>query len=141
MSKRFISILLALCMVLAVLPVSALAAEGDEAAVNGTSYGTVQAAIDAAQNGETVTLLKSVQPATTIRVSGKNITLNLDEFTIDGGDKEVIYVLNGATLTIESGVNGSITTTSAVAVRNLGTLVVESGTITAAWYSVFASSY
>ena len=56
-------------------------AAAEIAGVNGTKYPTLQAAIDAAQDGETVTLLTDVEQNTQLTIN-KNITLGLNGKTI-----------------------------------------------------------
>ncbi len=51
------------------------------AEVNGTKYTDLQAAIDAANDGDTVTLLRDITGDTQFTID-KNLTLNLGEFTI-----------------------------------------------------------
>lgn len=109
MKRKFLSILLTLAMALTLLPVSAMA-EGDEAPAGegagsapveapagevgtpaaenvaqiGTQgYETLAAAVNAAKDGETVTLLADVTELETISITGgKNVDLNLNEKNI-----------------------------------------------------------
>ena len=79
MKKRFLASLLALCLIISLLPATALAAEGDAAQVGETTYATLQEAVTAAESmdGEiTVTLLKNVEEG--ITVSQGNFTLDLN---------------------------------------------------------------
>ena len=89
MKKRTLSIILILCMMLTMLPVTALAASDTscdggesckhEAAIGNTHYDTLSEAIEAAQAGETVLLLKDVQEKENITVEAdKNLTLDLN---------------------------------------------------------------
>ena len=93
MKKRTLSIILILCMMLTMLPVTALAASDTscdggesckhEAAIGNTHYDTLSEAIEAAQAGETVLLLKDVQEKENITVEAdKNLTLDLNGKTI-----------------------------------------------------------
>ena len=80
-SKRALSMLLAILMALttgfsAMLP--AFAEEGNEAMIDGTEYATLEAAIDAAGNGATITLLRDL----TWSVKEKKLEKDL---IIDGG--------------------------------------------------------
>ena len=67
MKRKFLSILLTLAMALTLLPVSAMAeetpveapAETKVAQIGDAKYDTLQAAVDAANDGDTITLLKS----------------------------------------------------------------------------------
>ena len=80
-SKRALSMLLAILMALttgfsAMLP--AFAEEGNEAMIDGTEYATLEAAIDAAGDGATITLLRDL----TWSVKEKKLEKDL---IIDGG--------------------------------------------------------
>ena len=94
--KRLLASLMCLCLLVGLLPATALAAGatdcsgGDEcnheAAIGNTHYGTLKEAMGAAKNGETVDLLRNVtltKSVETVRkVSG--ITLDLNGHNIDG---------------------------------------------------------
>ena len=54
MKRKILTLLLALAMVLTMLPMTALAADGNVAEVNGKGYSTLQAAIDEVQTAGTV---------------------------------------------------------------------------------------
>ena len=117
MKRKILTLLLALAMVLTMLPMTALAAEGDVAKVNGQGYSTLQSAIDAAQNGGTVKLLENVTESVTIPADA-TITLDLNGKTLvnsavaqgstvpDGERKHTIT--NNGTLTIEDSVGGGV---------------------------------
>ena len=79
MKKRLIVWALVLALALAVMPM-AFAAEGDVASVNGQTYATVQAAVDAA-NGAVVTLLADSDES--VAVSG-DLHLDLNGKTLAG---------------------------------------------------------
>ena len=85
MKRKILTLLLALAMVLTMLPMTALAAEGNVAEVNGKGYSTLQDAIDAAQNGGTVKLLENVTESVTIP-AGATVTLNLDGHKLTNGE-------------------------------------------------------
>lgn len=113
-TKRFIpAIFLALICALAFMPVTAFAAE-PEARIGDDTYATLQEALDAAKDGDTVTVLKdielpedtrlSVAPATPI-----SFTLDLNQKTIShfyytnsygmlGVDKPVTLTITNGTL-------------------------------------------
>ena len=89
MKRKLCSVLLALCMVLTLLPVSALADETDTnteavAAVGETEYNSLADAIEAAGNDGTVTLLADVTMDTTLTLN-KNLTLDLNGHEISNG--------------------------------------------------------
>lgn len=61
MKAKFLSVLLALTMVLSLLPTAVLAADGEDVAkVGGKTYQPLQGAIDAAEDGATVKLLSDI---------------------------------------------------------------------------------
>ncbi len=60
-----------------------------EASVNGIGYDSLQAAINAANSGDTVTLLVNVTAAEQI-VINKSLTLDLGEFTITGNSADAV---------------------------------------------------
>ena len=99
------------------------------AEINGTGYETVEEAITAAQNGDTVTLLSDVSTNITVP-AGKNITLDLGDKTVNKP------IINNGTLTIT---NGTLYNPGfympdigygAYAVMNNGVLTVEDVTCT-----------
>ena len=117
--------------------------------VAGKGFDTLQAAIDAAQDGETVTLLTDATEDATI-AAGKNITLDLGGKTLTNTNagKATLTIAKGATATVKNGsiVGGTgyytidsygtaaledVTTTAgntdASMIRNDGTMTIESG--------------
>ena len=117
MKRKILTLLLALAMLLTMLPMTALAAEGNVAEVNGQGYSTLQAAINAVQTAGTVKLLENVTESVTIP-AGATITLDLNGKTLvnsavaqdntvpDGERKHTIT--NNGTLTIEDSVGGGV---------------------------------
>lgn len=101
MKRKFLSILLTLAMVLTLLPVSAMA-EGETAVaavakVGETEYATLAEAVNAVQDGETVTLLADVTELETISITGgKKVDLNLNEKNITFKADNYFLVDNGA---------------------------------------------
>lgn len=96
----------------------------DVAAINGTGYPTIEAAIEAVETNQTITLLADLT-ATVIVPAGKNFTLDFNGFglTTNWGIK------NSGTLTI---VNGKINTSEGSVVLYGGSVTtIESGTFTA----------
>ena len=93
MKRKFLSILLTLAMALTLLPVSAMAeetpveapAETKVAQIGDVKYDTLQAAVNAANDGDTITLLKSGNgdgvsvPAN--KFSNKGVTVNFNGYT------------------------------------------------------------
>lgn len=73
-TKKILSVVLTLCVLLAMCSLAVFAADGDVAEVGGVQYATLAEAVAAARSGETVTLLAD---ATADVVIDKNITLTL----------------------------------------------------------------
>lgn len=119
------------------------------AKVNGVSYSSLQEAINAAQDGETVTLLTDATEDVTV-AAGKNVTLDLDGKTLTNTNagKATLTIAKDATATVKNGnvIGGSsyytidnygTSTFEGIAatagntvssmVRNAGTLTIESG--------------
>ena len=118
------------------------------ASVGSKQYGSLQAAIDAATAGQTVTLLTDATEDVTIN---KNITLDLGGKTLTNTDagKATVTIAKGATATVQNGSiiggtsyyniqnNGTATfkgvtatagNTGSSMIDNWGTLTIESGT-------------
>ena len=73
------------------------------AEVNGANYSSLQEAIDAAQNGETVTLLTDATEDATI-TAGKNITLDLGGKTLTNTNSgKATISVQGGTVTVKNG--------------------------------------
>lgn len=103
---------------------------GSVAQVGFKAFNTLQAAIDAAQDGETVTLLTyAIEDATV--TAGKNITLDLGGKTLTNTNagKATLTIAKGATATVK---NGSIVGgTGFYTIQNNGTATLEDVTATA----------
>ncbi len=116
------------------------------AEVNGVGYASLQEAVDAAQDGDTVTLIGDIELTERVTVAnGQNITLDLNGKTITGTDNAtgsfaLIEIQPDAELTINDNVGtGKITLTatnnrewnaySAVISNQRGKLTVNDGTI------------
>ena len=98
--------------------------------VAGKGFETLQSAIDAAQDGETVTLLTDATEDATI-AAGKNITLDLGGKTLTNTNagKATLTIAKGATATVK---NGSIAGgTGYYTIDNYGTATLEDVTATA----------
>ena len=116
--------------------VDALAA----ASIGTAKYITLAAAIAAANNGETVKLLKDVTENVEI-AKEKNLTLDLNGKTLSGGTgtaKAALYNLGTITIrdtseaktgTIKRDDNGTVGETSYYVIRNWGTMTIESGIV------------
>ena len=93
---KLLSVLLALVMVLSLMPMTALAADGSEAKIGDKPYDTLAEAIDAANAGDTVTLLKDAKVGPDYILATKNITLDLAGHNVTSAN--TIYVYSGATI-------------------------------------------
>ena len=82
MKRKLLSVLLMLCLAFSLLPTAALADGENVAKVGDAEYTTLQAAIEAAKNGDTITLLGDVDLAKTLIIKDKTITLDLNGKTI-----------------------------------------------------------
>ena len=103
---------------------------GSVAQVGFKAFNTLQAAIDAAQDGETVTLLADATEDATV-AAGKNITLDLGGKTLTNTNagKATLTIAKGATATVK---NGSIVGgTGYYTIDNYGTATLEDVTATA----------
>ena len=110
------------------------------AQIGETTYETLQAAIDAAAAGETVTLLKNVTENVEI-AKEKNLTLDLNGCILNGGTgtaKAALRNLGTITIrdtsaaqtgTIKRDDNGTVGEKSYYVIRNQGTMTIESGTV------------
>lgn len=122
---------------------------GSVAQVGFKAFDTLQAAINAAQDGQTVTLLTDATEDATI-AAGKNITLDLGGKTLTNTNtgKATLTIAKGATATVKNGsivggtgyytidsygtatledVTATAGNTDASMIRNDGTLTIESG--------------
>lgn len=127
-TRKILSVVLTLCVLLAAFSLTALAADG-AATVGGTGYATLADAIAAAKDGETVTLTADATEDVTI---DKNITLDFGTKTLTGtgaASKATLTVAKGATATVK---NGSIVGgASYYTIQNNGTATFEELTATA----------
>ncbi|MBQ8747701.1 MAG: hypothetical protein IJZ08_07545 [Clostridia bacterium] len=113
-----------------------------DAEINGTGYESLQAAVDAAADGDTITLLTDVVLTDTLLIpADKNIVLDLAGKTISqtkACTESYEMIANNGSLTItgngiisftDTGAGDPEATWGAYTIRNSGTLVVENGTI------------
>ena len=106
MKRKLLSILLTFCLAFSLLPTAALAEGVDNcptencghvAAIGTTHYSTLQEAVNAANDGETITLLANVTELETISITGgKKVDLNLNEKNITFKANNYFLVDNGA---------------------------------------------
>ena len=158
MRRKFLSVVLCVCMMLTMAPF-AFATEGEDsgtpasvvAKIGDREYSTLQEAIEAATNTQTITLLSDIDLARTISVSNKTITLNLDGHklynTADLWDLpakndhnwSLISVRGTGNLTITG--NGTLQAKKndcyAVDVQDGSTLTIENGTLVGNIHAVY----
>ena len=160
MRRKFLSVVLCVCMMLTMVPF-AFAAEGEDsetpesvvAKIGDQGYSTLQAAIEAATNTQTITLLSNIDLARTISVSNKTITLNLAGYKLyntadlwdqpakddDDNNWSLISVRGTGNLTITG--NGTLQAKEndcyAVDVQDGSTLTIENGTLVGNIHAVY----
>ena len=94
--KKLMSVLLALALVLAMVPVAASAADGDVARVGEATYPTLQAAVGAlGEEGGAITLLADVELSEQVTLPA-NTTLDGDDHTISVADDVTWSDANGS---------------------------------------------
>lgn len=143
MRKKWLALLLSLCMVLSLFPAAVFAEGGDAAETGGTKYPTLQGAIAAAGSGKTVTLLKDVKED--VAVSGdKSIILDLNGNTLTNVSGHTVTVSFGGSLTItdrQGGGGVDNVTHAKSAVFNNGTVVLSGGNYTRSAENSTTNSY
>lgn len=155
MKKKIMGFILAVSMLVMMFPVFSLAEAATVAAsVNGTNYQTLDAAVSAANAGDTVKLESNITLTAGIDISksitldlnakeittgGYTITVNSGDLTVNGNGKmtnaidykdknnayQLFLVNSGASLTI---VNGTYETKSVEIIKTFGTATVKDGT-------------
>lgn len=157
MKRKLCSVLLALCMVLTLLPVSAMADDGAEAGesapaevpaaeteyvaqIGNQGYATLAKAVEAAESGATITLLNDVALDSTLTLD-KNLILDLNGHVISNGNNlgtnYLVKVANGAEVSIignkeNSSINDTRTnsTGTITAICVFGNLTVDGAELT-----------
>ena len=127
MKKRILTMLLAVCLVLALGTVSALADGNDVAQIGDTGYVTIADALQAAGNAPTtINVIASTSESITIG-EGQNITLNLNEgVTLTQSSGHTIH--NKGTLTVTgSGVIQNTQSSSAALFNTAGATAYLNG--------------
>ena len=99
MKKRIGSILMAVCMMMTLLPLTAMAGSTDscsgepcdhEAAIDAIHYDTLAEALSAATGGQTVTLLKDIDNSVDAEDYGGKVSYTLKASTTLDGDGHTI---------------------------------------------------
>ena len=121
MKRKLCSVLLALCMVLTLLPVSALAEDGAATSLPDAVDGVI-------------TLTKNVELTNGLNYT-KDVTIVLNGHTITrtNGQKTALMITNGATMTIDgsvagSAINGTIVVGYSTPSVTNGKLIINGGT-------------
>lgn len=147
MRRKFLSVVLCVCMMLTMAPFAFAAGEdigtpeSVVAKIGDQEYGTLQAAITAAEDTQTVTLLSDINIARTVSVFNKTITLDMnghrlhnatdlwDQPSQDDNNWSLISVRGTGNLTITG--NGTLQAKEndcyAVDVQDGATLTIENG--------------
>ncbi len=104
------------------------------AEVDGKRYNTLEEAIEAAGDGQTITIIQNIQLDAGVTISGKDVTIDLNGNTISNANStntDIITVDTKWSLTIKDSVGtGSITSVgTGSAIVNNGSLTVEGGSI------------
>lgn len=100
---------------------------GVVATVGGKNYKTLQAAITAAQENQTVALLRDTKEDITVS-NNKKITLDLGTYTLTNANSDTITVEIGSELTIEGSGTVDNKTNARAAIFNNGTVTLNGGT-------------
>ena len=145
MKRRLLPILMTLVLVCALPIWAAFVTSGDVTnplvCTAGATEPTLQEMIDKANAGDTITLNSNMEIAATLEIT-KNLTLDLNGYTLRmTGNRSVLCVYNGATLTIQdssTAKSGTITGGNATdgggvyigGTSSEGHLVMTGGTIT-----------
>ena len=152
MKRRILPMIMAVMIILSIIQVPAWAADGDDpmetadsneltdigggepeardgnnvAQIGDTGYPTLQAAIDAAEDGQTVTLLTTVTESVTVGES-QNITLDLNGQTLTNTDGFHTIENSGTLTIIGSGIVDNVSHARAAVYNNVNATVTISG--------------
>lgn len=131
MMKKITGIFSALVLALALLPTTVWAG-GDVAMIGDNGYGTLKAAFDAAENGDTIRLLDNTSGDGIVVKSGSNFTVDFGGFTytVDGElvgsagtETNAFQLLKDSTITFK---NGKITSSKAkILIQNYSNLTLD----------------
>ena len=141
MKRKFFAAFLSLCMVMSLVPMTALAAENDVAQVGDTTYATLETAFSAAQNGQEIKLLNDVILENWISVT-KTVTLDLNGHDITSNGPVFSLNTDGIEFTIRDKTNqGEIKSTEEGQCNLIevykGELIVEGGNFSNNWYVIY----
>ena len=145
--KKVLATILALVMALA-LTTAAWADEAKVAKIDGTEYATLQGAVDAATNGQTIVLLKDVEIADVVTV-GKKVVLDMNGKKLYNSTTDIWNESTGAWSLISVRGNGDLTITGngtfaakendcyAVDVQAGGKVTIQNGTFVGNIHAVY----
>ena len=141
MKRKFFAAFLSLCMVMSLVPMTALAAEGDVAQVGDKTYSTLQDAFNAAENGQEIQLLNDTNLDTWISVT-KTLTLDLNGNSIISNGPVFSMNTEGIEFTIQDETNQGSVRSTASGYGNLikvykGELIVEGGQFSNTGYVIY----
>lgn len=126
--KKLAAMLLTLVMALSLLTVTAFAEDPDVASIDGTPYPSLQAAVNAANEGDVIKLLGNFTGNGVVVESGKDITIDFGGYTYDiditvgsaGTETNGMQLLQGSKVTLT---NGTITSkTAKILIQNYSKL-------------------
>lgn len=123
--KKFISVLLSLLMVFS-LCLSVSADDGKVAKAGGTEYSTLQEAINAAGNGDTIALIASTNEDVVIE-TGKDITINIADGATLTNIKEHTIINKGKLTITGSGTVDNVTNGRAAVYNDLNAEAILNG--------------
>ncbi|MGI5838489.1 MAG: immunoglobulin-like domain-containing protein [bacterium] len=136
--RKVFSVFLTLCLWTVPLSLSVLAAEGDvcEIVETGHEYSTLDDALAAVQDEETIRLLESINYNCGIVIDAEDITFKLDEFTLNvvNNDGPGLRVINGGAVYLDAAGTGAFNVTG----KEFG-VYVEGGVTGAATATVTAA--
>ena len=150
MKRKMLSMLMALAMILSLLPVTALAADGKAcaggedcthvAAIGDVHYDTLAEAVDAVADGQTIDLLRTAEGGG-VKVegtSGRTFTIDLHGFTYTvvnptvgstGTETNGFQLLKGSTVTFKNGTIKPGTDAAKILFQNYCNLTLENVTV------------
>ncbi len=129
--KKLAAMLLTLVMALSLLTVTAFAEDPDVASIDGTPYPSLQAAVNAANEGDVIKLLGDFTGDGVVVESGKEITIDFGGYTYDidktvgsaGTETNGMQLLQGSEVTLT---NGTITSkTAKILIQNYSKLELD----------------
>ncbi len=99
--RKVLAMFLTVAMIIGMMPTGIVLADGNICEVNGTGYETLAAALTAAPEGATITLLDSVVTDATLNVT-KDVTIDMNgkNITVNGVDPAISVGSGGVDLTI-----------------------------------------